>query len=73
MDELLFLGAAFFPSVLGILQLQGHTSPQKSFKPGCLWVSQSHRVFGARRDLWRSSSPGRVRFGVDQAVLPSLI
>lgn len=57
MDELLFPSAAFFLSVLGFLQLQGHISLQKGFKPGCLWVSQSHRVFGVGRDLWRSSKP----------------
>lgn len=46
MDELLFPSAAFFLSVLGCLQLRGHISLQKSFKPGCLWVSQSHRIPG---------------------------
>lgn len=46
-----------FLSVFGYLQLQGHVCLQKSFKPGCLWVSQSHRIAGAGRDFWSSSSP----------------
>lgn len=78
MDQLLFPTAAFFLSVLGYLQLQGHISLQKSFKSGCLWVSQSHRILGAGNGSLEiiQSSPscqGRVRFGVDQALLPSLV
>lgn len=47
---------------------------RKSFKPGCLWVSQSHRILGAGNGALEmvQSSPscqGRARFGVDQALV----
>lgn len=39
-DELLFPGAASFPSVLGYLQIQGHISLSgRAFNPALLWVS----------------------------------